>query len=231
MPLQDAVEMGMTLAEVEDRVRAQDAYGPLFVDAFGDDAVSSERIAAALAQFVRSMVSFTSRYDAGRAQVSARSDDFPNFTAEENLGKTLMVERPPFGGAGCFVCHQGEGFVAVEATNNGLDADSADDAGYGEVTGADGDAGTFKVPSLRNVALRAPYMHDGRLATLRDVLDHYSDGVQPHPNLGVPLGPAGSNGPQVDLSDAEKDAIIAFLHTLTDTEMVTDPKFSDPFVR
>lgn len=229
MPFQDPVEMGMTLTEVEDRVRERADYEGLFEAAFGDPAISSERISLALAQFVRSMVSFTSPYDEGRAAVDSRSAPFPNFTDEENEGKRLFVTRPPDGGLGCFVCHQGEGFIAVEATNNGLDANSDDDAGYGEVTGAPGDAGTFKVPSLRNVADRAPYMHDGRLQTLEEVVDHYSEGVQDHPNLGMPLGAAGSNGPQVNLTGAEKAALVAFLRTLSDPEMLADDKFSDPF--
>ena len=231
MPLQDEVEMGMTLTEVEDRIRERAEYEPLFEAAFGDSDVSADRVSLALAQFVRSLVSYTSKYDEGRAQVANRSDPFPNFSDAENLGKMLFVTRPPFGGMGCFVCHQGEGFVAVAAANNGLDADSEDDGGYGEVTGSAADAGMFKVPSLRNVALRAPYMHDGRLASLEEVVDHYSDGVQSHPNLGVPLGVAGSNGPQVDMTAEEKEALVAFLNTLSDPEMVTDPKFSDPFAR
>jgi cytochrome c peroxidase len=231
MPFQDPVEMGMTLSDVEDRVREREEYPALFEAAFGDRAMDSDRIALALAQFVRSLVSYTSRYDEGRAEVARRSDPFPNFTEAENLGKALFVRRPPDGGMGCFVCHQGEGFVAVQAENNGLDADSEDDGGYGEVTEESMDEGTFKVPSLRNVALRPPYMHDGRFASLEEVIDHYSDGVMAHPNLGVPLGVAGGNGPQVAMTDTEKEALLAFLRTLTDEEMVADDKFGDPFVR
>jgi len=231
MPFQDSVEMGMTLREVEDRVRERAEYADLFDAAFGDPEINDERIARALAQFVRSMVSFTSKYDEGRAQVDDRSDPFPSFSTAENVGKFLFTSPPGMGGMGCFVCHQGEAFIAVEATNNGLDADSEDDAGYGDVTESSSDAGTFKVPSLRNVADRAPYMHDGRFASLQDVIDHYSEGVQSHPNLGVPLGVAGSNGPQVNMDDDDKEALIAFLRTLSDPDMLADPKFSDPFVR
>lgn len=231
MPFQDPVEMGMTLDEVVERVEGNAAYEGLFEAAFDDDDVDADRISAALAQFVRSLVSTTSPYDAGRAEVDARSDPFPNFSTEENLGKALFVRRPPEGGMGCFVCHQGEGFVAVEATNNGLDADSEDDGGYGEVTESSSDDGTFKVPSLRNIALRAPYMHDGRFDTLEEVIDHYSDGVEAHPNLGVPLGVAGGVGPQVNMTDEEKEALVAFLRTLSDEEMVEDPRFADPWTR
>ena len=129
-------------------------------------------------------------------------------------------------------CHTGEAFIAIQAMNNGLDLESAD-PGYGEVTGAATDDATFKVPSLRNVAVRAPYMHDGRFATLQQVVDHYSDGVQAHPNLPLtgffPRGPDGVV--PLRLSRYQKDSLIAFLHTLTDEALLTDPKFSDPFVR
>ncbi len=231
MPLQDEVEMGMTLDEVVERVGERKEYAPLFEAAFGDPEIDSGRISKALAQFVRSMVSTTSRYDEGRAAASSRSEPFDNFTDRENTGKALFVNPPPLGGVACFICHQGEGFVAAEATNNGLDPDSETDAGYGEVTGQDIDAGTFKVPSLRNVALRAPYMHDGRFATLREVIDHYSDDVQPHPNLGAPFGIVEGQATRLNLSEEEKKSLIAFLKTLSDPDMLADPKFSDPFVR
>jgi len=234
-PFQDPVEMGMTLDTLIEAVEAQVFYAPLFDAAFGDSDVTSERISRALAQFVRSFVSYRSKYDEGRAQVASRSEDFPNFTDKENLGKALFVNPPMMGGmggigsttfvgAGCFACHQGETMIAAAANNNGLDADSALDAGYGEVTGTSSDMGTFKVPSLRNVAVRSVFMHDGRFASLSEVIDHYSDSVEAHPNLGMPL-----NMHDIDLSSDEKEALIAFLETLTDHEMIADPKFSNPF--
>ncbi|MFN3201405.1 MAG: cytochrome-c peroxidase [Bradymonadia bacterium] len=229
-PFQDPVEMGMTLEGLLERVRLGDYYPPLFESAFGDDEITAERISKALAQFIRSMVSATSPYDDGRAQVASRGDDFPNFTFEENRGKFLFVNPPPLGGLGCFFCHQGEAFIAFEATNNGLDATNKIDKGYGEVTGEETDMGKFKVPSLRNVGLRAPYMHDGRFATLEEVIDHYSDGLQPNPNLGPPFGVRNGRATRLNLSNDEKSALVAFLHTLTDLDMVNDPKFSDPFI-
>lgn len=224
MPLQDQVEMGMTLEEVVARVEGAPYYPDLFQAAFGDTTVNTERISKALSQFIRSIVSTKSRYDVGRAQVAARSSDFPNFTPEENFGKFLFSSPPPRGGFACFVCHQGEGMVPVTATTNGLDA-AITDRGYGEVTGLATDEGTFKAPSLRNIELTAPYMHDGRFATLEDVIDHYSDGVQPSPNLTGPLASFEFN-----MTDGEKAALVAFLKTLTDRELVEDPKFSDPFL-
>lgn len=224
MPFQDQVEMGMTLETLVARVEGGPYYSPLFEAAFGDSSVSADRISKALAQFIRSIVSTKSRYDVGRAQVSARSEDFPNFTAEENLGKFLFSTPPGRGGFACFTCHQGEGMIPVEATTNGLDAEITD-RGYGAVTGIATDEGTFKAPSLRNVELTAPYMHDGRFATLEDVIEHYSNGVQPAQNLNGPLAAFEFN-----MTSAEKSALVAFLKTLTDRELVEDPKFSDPFV-
>lgn len=225
MPFQDQVEMGMTLETLVERIEGAPYYPELFEAAFGDTTVTSERISQALAQFIRSMVSTKSRYDVGRAQVAARSDDFPNFTPEENLGKFLFSSPPPRGGFACFTCHQGEGMIPVTATTNGLDA-TITDRGYGEVTGLAAHEGTFKVPSLRNIELTAPYMHDGRFETLEDVINHYSDGVQPAPNLTGPLASFDFN-----MTAAQKAALVAFLKTLTDRELVEDPKFSDPFVK
>mgnify|MGYP000669011420 CR=1 FL=1 len=226
MPFQDEVEMGMTLELVVERVEEQPYYEGLFADAFGDDEVTTDRISKALAQFVRSMISTRSKYDEGRAQVQNRRDPFPNFTEEENLGKMLFVSPPPLGGFACFICHQGEGFIAANATSNGLDP-VITDRGYGKVTEDPLDEGTFKVPSLRNVAVRAPYMHDGRFASLEEVIDHYSEGINKNaPNLSGPFfGPS-----QFNMTPTEKAALIAFLNTLTDEAMLTDPKFADPFV-
>jgi cytochrome c peroxidase len=225
MPFQDPIEMGMTLDTLIAAVKAQGYYPPLFGKAFGDCDVTTERIALALAQFVRSLVSYRSPYDIGRAQVTSAKDDFPNFTEEENLGKLIFMSSPntPNGG-GCVVCHQGEVMSASDANNNGLDADWEQDAGVGSITGRSEDMGMFKVPSLRNVAVRARFMHDGRFSTLREVIDHYGDGVQFNPNLGVPLSKHLLN-----LSETDRQALVAFLQTLTDDEMLNDPKFANPF--
>lgn len=232
MPLQDPVEMGMTLDEVVARVEEAEYYPELFSAAFGDSEVTTDRISKALAQFVRSMLSTKSKFDEGRAMVDDRLEDFPNFTQEENLGKKFVVAPPPLGGLGCLLCHTGEAFIAIQAMNNGLDLETTD-PGYGEVTGAAIDDSTFKVPSLRNIAVRPPYMHDGRFATLSEVVDHYSEGIQAHANLPLTgFFPRNSEGViPLRLNRYQKDSLIAFLHTLTDHEMLTDPKFSDPFVR
>ncbi|TNE89387.1 MAG: hypothetical protein EP330_11295 [Deltaproteobacteria bacterium] len=227
MPLQDAVEMGMTLDEVVERVEEDERYAPLFANAFGDDEVSTDRISLALAQFVRSMVSTTSRYDVGRAQVATTLDDFPNFTADENAGKTLFYAPVGGGGVGCVACHGTDAQIAATAISNGLDAQTTDE-GYGGVSGDNRDLGTFKVPSLRNVAETGPYMHDGRFDTLAEVIEHYSSGVQFHPTL--PPFWIGMDGEvvQLDMSATQKSQLEAFLHTLTDDAMLEDPRWSDP---
>lgn len=235
MPFQDEVEMGLTLAELESLVSDQSYYPSLFEDAFGDETVTSDRISKALAQFVRSMVSVTSKYDQGRELVNSPLVDFPNFTAEENLGKQLFHSQTLVAPS-CNSCHLSEAFVApllapngtTIGTNNGLGADPSDQ-GIFESTGVNGHRGKFKVPSLKNIAVRPPYMHDGRFASLEEVINHYSTGIQSHPTLQPFLLDSTGQPIQYNFTQTEKDAIIAFLNTLTDTQMLTDEKYSDPF--
>lgn len=237
-PIQDQVEMGLTLDTVEARIAALNYYPDLFEAAYGDDSVSSERISLALAQFVRSIVSYDTKYDAGRAQMPPGppgQDTFPNFTPEENLGMQLFF-APDRGN--CAACHQGDMFVQPVPRNNGLDTFYTD-LGLYNVTGDPGDIGKFKMPSLRNVGLTAPYMHDGRFQTLEEVIDHYDHGVQPHVNLDPRLleppaggGPPAPNAPprQLNFTPEEQAALVAFLHTLTDTTVANAALWSDPFV-
>lgn len=247
MPIENTAEMGMTLDEVVTRVSAAEYYAPLFTSAFGDDAVSSGRISKALAQFVRSIVSYRSRYDDGVAAAGTVEAPFSNFTAEENQGKALFL-----GKAGCAACHLDDGpppigmpppprsnkafFFIDIPTNNGLPrlsgADATDD-GVGGITGNPNDLRKFKAPSLRNVARTAPYMHDGRFADLAAVIEHYDHGVENQPTLdrrlreqGMPTAPPRL----LHLTPAEKTALVAFLGTLDDDALLTDPKFADPFL-
>ena len=229
LPIQDEVEMGMTLDSLVARIEATDYYQPLFEDAFGDKTVTTDRVSKALAQFVRSLVSYQSKYDIGRA-VNRANQPFENFTEEENLGKILFLEPIAVGGAGCLVCHGTEAFTTPPVSaNNGLDAESTTDLGVYESTGRPNDIGKFKAPSLRNIALRAPFMHDGRFASLEEVIEHYNSGIQAHPNLDRALQYAEGNPIRMNLSQEEKNALVAFLKTLTDEEMIKDEKFSNPF--
>ena len=242
MPFQDEVEMGLTLLELENIAAEQPYYPPLFEDAFGDNQINSDRISKALAQFIRSLVSTTSKYDQARSEVESPISDFPDFTELENTGKRLFyIPRMLTNGVNgnCVGCHQTEAFVGplpsnpglltTFATSNGLDAMSSIDLGVNEATGNPNDIGKFKVPSLKNIAIRPPYMHDGRFATLEEVIDHYSSGIQNHPNLISPLVNSNGEEGQFNFTDNEKEALIAFLHTLTDHQMLTDEKYSNPF--
>jgi cytochrome c peroxidase len=232
-PVLDVNEMGLTANEITGRVAARPFYGPLFQAAFGTGTISNERIAAALSQFIRSIVSSQSRYDDGRAQVAGRQMPFPNFTAEENQGKALFMKPINEGGAGCFQCHTTEAFVSVNsgAKNNGLDLMSNNDFGAFETFPAITDfKGAFKIPTLRNIAQTAPYMHDGRFQTLLQVIEHYNSGVKNHPNLSPQLKDINGNPQQLNLTEAQKQALAAFLRTLTDPNILTNQKWSDPFI-
>lgn len=222
-PIQNAVEMGLTLTDLETKVGAEPYYGTLFTSAFGTPQVTSDRISRALAQFVRSIISTQTKFDTGAVS------NFTNFTAQEEQGRQLFN-----GTAGCAACHGTDNFVPGGGIfNNGLENPYVD-KGVGAVTGRTQDEGLFKVPSLRNIALTAPYMHDGRFATLDQVIAHYNTGVVNHPNLSPQLRnpPGGPNGGQprrLGLTPGQAAALVAFLKTLSDTSLPTDPKLSDPF--
>ena len=133
MPFQDPVEMGMTLEQVVSKVKEQPYYPALFEKAFGSTEITSDKISKALAQFVRSIVSFSSKYDQGRAMVASPGANFPNFTTEENTGKNIFFQTIPNGGGACFGCHTTEAFISANPgpQNNGLDATSTTDLGAG----------------------------------------------------------------------------------------------------
>jgi len=231
MPFQDPVEMGMTLEEVLVVVQDQYYYPDLFEAAFGTPEITIDRIAKALAQFVRSIVSINSKYDEGRQLVNRPTNNFPNFTDSENNGKRLFFLPARLGGGGCIGCHSTEAFINPDngTTNNGIDAESIGDLGVFGVINNPAFLGCFKVPSLKSVALTAPYMHDGRFATLEDVIDHYNSGIQNHPNLGTALRNENGQPLRLNWSEQEKADVVSFLKTLTDDVLAYDEKFSDPF--
>jgi cytochrome c peroxidase len=245
MPVQDQLEMGMDLSELERKLSELPYYAPLFQQAFGSPEVTSSRIARAIAQFVRSIVSCNSRFDEAAATAADVTQDFEGWTAEENLGKELFFEGADgFTEFACAMCHQPPTFNMSMAMNIGLDMEYVD-TGLGALNRKSNDRftpsndGKFKAPSLRNVAITAPYMHDGRFKTLDEVLKHYSEGVHPHPNLELAFRQPESDSPTNDLgmgigfgfSDRQKAALIAFLKTLTDEKLINDPRYSDPFLR
>lgn len=214
-PIQNSVEMGMTLPQLTTKLAATSYYPALFAAAFGDSAITSDRISRALAQFVRSMVSFRSKYDS--AFVNGTPNFAATFTAQEEQGRQLFEGR-----GRCAGCHGTVAQIAPGLRNNGLDAVTID-AGAGQAR--------FKSPSLRNAAVRAPYMHDGRFATLLDVINHYDSGVQAHPDLDPALRNPDGSPRRLNLTEAEKQALLAFLGTLTDNALLTDPRFSSPFAQ
>jgi hypothetical protein len=222
LPIQSRIEMGQDINQVVDILARDTMYPVLFARAFGDRHITEQKIGKALAQFVRAIVSYESRYDAGRARVRTARDDFENFTVQENRGKALFMRN-------CSTCHMKEGneqFFVPTPANTGLRrADPTADAGVGDVTLQDADLGRFKSPSLRNVEVTAPYGHDGRFATLDALIDHYSDNPIFDPNLGymIPVDP-------LRFTASEKAALVAFLKTLTDRKFLTDPRFANPFV-
>lgn len=233
LPIIDVHEMGLTSNEIAVRIAARPFYSPLFQAAFGTGGVTNERIANALSQFIRSMVSSQSRYDDGRAQVSNRLQPFPNFTVSENDGKALFMKPVSEGGAGCFQCHATEAFVSVNSgpKNNGLDETSTTDLGVFETfPGNENYKGAFKIPTLRNLTQTAPYMHDARFQTLEQVVEHYNSGVKNHPNLSPQLKDANGNPQRLNLTAAQKSALVAFLRTLTDPNITHNQKWSDPFI-
>jgi cytochrome c peroxidase len=226
-PIQNPVEMGMTLSALTNRLSAEPFYTNLFTLAFGSPEITSDRISLALAQFVRSIVSTRSKYDAGVPI------GFANFTAQENLGRQMFFGQ--VGNATCAVCHGTDNFVpGPNINNNGLEFPYVD-KGLGGITGLAQDEGLFKVPSLRNIELTAPYMHDGRFATLEEVVEFYNSGVVNNPNLSpplrVPTPPGVLPGPprRLNLTADQKAALVAFLKTLTDPNLAADSKLSDPF--
>jgi cytochrome c peroxidase len=220
LPIQSKVEMGHDLARVVEMLAGDKHYQELFHKAFGDRTVTRDRISRALAQFVRSLVSYRSKYDEGLAKVQSVRADFPNFTTAENRGKAIFLAR-------CATCHMPGGqaahFIMVRPRNNGLDATVGGDGGVGDVTLRGREVGLFKSPSLRNIEFTGPYMHDGRFATLEQVVDHYSQGIKAHPNLDGRLRRRRA------LNAGQKAALVAFLKTLSDRAFLADPKYSDPF--
>lgn len=235
-PIQDPLEMGFDAARgglpaLTTKLAALPYYPPLFQLAFGDSAITEARLRRALAQYVRSLTSSTSRWDAAYSQVFTPADPngpltrpFPGFTAEENRGQQLFVLPPPQGGAGCAGCHVPPSFsLSATSRSNGLDA---------------GETVIFRSPSLRNVARSRRFMHDGRFGSLEEVVAFYNAGIQPGPALDVRLiVPPGAPGAppgarlRLNLSPADRAALVAFLRTLTDDAMVQDARFGDPFRR
>lgn len=208
-----------------ERLQALPYYNELFRYAYGDSVVTEDRMQRALAQFVRSLVSVNSRFDKGWEYVyNAFTPDhdilrpFPGYTEEENRGKQLFIIAPASGGAGCASCHVPPTFALIGgALSNGLDS---------------GQVAVFKAPSLKSMASVSRFMHDGRFKSLAEVVEHYNSGIKGGPMLDYRLHRPDNPAPlRLNLPAADKRALVAFLKTLTDESIATDPRFADPFRR
>jgi cytochrome c peroxidase len=207
------IEMHAVPAVVEADLNKDEAMRARFAAAFGSPEVSMERVGLALEQFMLTLSARDSRYDR-----ALRGEE--TLTPEEQHGKELFFTRadPARGvrGANCFECHAAPLFSDFVFRNNGLDRVFADN-GRGEVTKKPEDMGTFKTPSLRNIALTAPYMHNGRFGTLEQVISHYSSGIRRSPTLAPELARLPDGG--LDLTNDEQRALLAFLKTLTEVSL------------
>ena len=222
-PLTDPHEMGQSLDNSAKKLKALPEYSGLFTAAFpGPDAITPDHIIKALTQFERTLISANAPYDQyirGESQLSAaQRRGLDLFFGSANRGVRS---------AGCGNCHGGPRTFNETYHNNGLDK-TPKDSGREDVTHMPYDRGRFRVVTLRNIALTAPYMHDGRFNTLEAVIDHYSEHLEPSPTLSPSLKDTTNTPTNLHLTTAEKSDLLAFLHTLTDSTFITDPRFSAP---
>jgi cytochrome c peroxidase len=224
-PIQDPLEMNETLANVEAILRTSTSYLDQFTRAFGNDMVTSERIALALEQFMLTLISTRAKFDSVMQATAT-------YTAAEQRGRDLFFkEFDPISastGGECFHCHGGPNFTNDRYMNNGLDTDAEfTDGGRFLVTNNPRDRAKFKTPSLRNVALTAPYMHDGRFTTLEEAVQHYNTSVKQSSTAKFILQYNLQLG-GLRLTDQDVQDIVAFLHTLTDEAFIRDQEFARP---
>ena len=224
LPIQDELEMDETLENVVAKLSASQMYKDQFIRVFGTDEVTSEKVSLALEQFMNSIISTNSKYDDFLS-------DSTVFSESEKRGFKLFNTEynqffPEQSGADCQHCHSGLNFENDQYMNNGLDATFADD-GRGKATEDPADNGKFKVTSLRNIALTAPYMHDGRFNTLEEVVEHYNSQLQASSTLDPALEQTRETG--LFLTEQDKKDLVAFLKTLTDKDLTTNSEYSTPF--
>jgi len=243
-PIQDHAEMGFSglagrpsIATLLTKLAGIGYYKELFQSVYGDQQVSEPRLQECLSQFIRSIQSFDSKFDAGRALVNNDRAAFPNFTARENTGKDLYLSNPVFdansnrisGGLGCNQCHKSPEFdIDPNSKNNGI---------IGTIAGTGTDITVTRSPSLRDIMNIAgvengPFMHTGNLANIQTVIGHYGNITQTpgNNNLDRKLSPNGA-GQRLNLTAQEVSDLIAFLKTLSGNSIYTDKKWSNPFLQ
>jgi cytochrome c peroxidase len=210
-------------------------YQDLFTKAYGTSEATKEKIALALEAFICCLNTKSAANKPEEKPIPTLAD----VKTQEDMGKFLFHNK-----YNCAECHDQKPTNGGPAEpygnpspddpgitpmfNIGLD-EVAVDKGLGRLTGLPGDIGMFKVPTLQNISATAPYMHDGRFANLNDVLDHYSHGIKQNPNLSSKFRNVDGTAKKLNISAAEKSAIIAFLNTLRDDDFLTSPMYSDPF--
>lgn len=241
-PIQDHIEMGfsgengdLNFEDLLTKLENIPYYSVLFSNAFGTETISEDRIQQALAQFVRSIQSFDSKYDQGRAVVGNNNQPFPNFSNLENTGKNLFNQPPVFnansmrinGGVGCAGCHQAPEFdVDPNSRNNGV---------IGTIGALGTDLTNTRAPSLRDLVKQngetnGGFMHNGAFEELIDVVNHYNEiNLTGNTNLDPRLRPGG-NPQQLNMTLNEKNALIAFMETLSGADLYTNSKWSNPFI-
>jgi len=224
IPVEDPIELNNTWGEVIKRLERHETYPKMFRAAFGivnSKEITKELVAKAIAQFERALV------PSGDAEFDRFQRGEINLSDDAQYGFELFFD----GNIGvkdseCGHCHNAPLFTTNEYFNNGLDSfpslDDYVDKGLGGVSGKFIDMGKFRAPSLRNIVFTAPFMHDGRFETLEEVMDHYNEGTHQADNTDPLIR-------DLNLNQEEKEAIIAFLHTLTDSTFIRDPRFSNPF--
>lgn len=210
VPITHPDEMDLHTDTLIARLKLEPIYASLFIDAWGDDAITIERITKSLAAFQRGLISGNSAFD------RSRNGDQSSLSASAKRGEELFFNEV----GDCFHCHGGYNFTDNDFHNNGLSATG--DEGRFAITQRERDKGKFKTPTLRNVAVTAPYMHDGRFATLEEVLNHYNAGGQGHANSDALMRP-------LNLTDQEKQDLIEFLRGLTDEQFLNDSTLSNPW--
>lgn len=225
LPIQDELEMDETLENVVTKLSASQEYKDQFMRAFGSESITPEKMSLAMEQFMNSIISMDSKYD-------RFLNGTETLTESEERGRLLFfTEYNPFfpdaSGADCQHCHSGVNFENDEYMNNGLDTEEniADD-GRMNVTEDPNDKGKFKVPSLRNIALTPPYMHDGRFETLTEVLEHYNNGIQTAPTTDPALMATQETG--LMLTEQDIADLVDFLETLTDYSFSANSEYGSP---
>lgn len=206
-PITDEVEMANEMSNVLTKLNQHPEYPQAFHTVFKSNSITSQQLLRALTQFMAVIISDGSRYD----------DYLKNqimYTNEEFLGKKLFEQN-------CSGCHSGNLFTNFSFKNNGIATKKETDLGRYEITGNETDKWKFRVPSLRNVELTYPYLHDGSIFSLREIIKKYSEGP-----LTTADAPIPSNGYQ--FTQEEQNALFAFLKSLSDYKLLANPKFSPP---